>query len=172
MPHIAPAAEAANSVSWLPEEMLPPPSVSGEPVSLCHWLSTEAAFADTGGLVSGDQLVELLHAHSRPGERVQAQAPIALVARWIVQKRVVSIDSPWGPILPVFQFDLQRATVHPGVQLVLAELKGVLDDLELALWFVTPNDWLEGRRPVHGVKNRMAALQRAARADRYVALGG
>ncbi|WP_137921500.1 hypothetical protein [Hydrogenophaga sp. 2FB] len=159
-------------MSWFPETVLEPRPLPGYPsdaVSPCQWLSTEAAFADTGGLVSGNELAELIRSRCRLR---QASEPVALVARWISFKNVVSLDSPWGLMLPVFQFDLPRAAIHPGVLLVLSELKGVLDDAELALWFVTPNEWLQEARPVEGLNSHLSAVRQAARTDRFVALGG
>ncbi len=128
--------------------------------SPCHWMATVSAFADTGGLISGDELADRL------------RQPVALVARWIVSREVVSIDSPWGHMLPVFQFDLPRAALHPEMPVVLAELRGVLEGAELALWFVTPNEWLHGERPALAMRSMLPAVRQAARADRYVALGG
>lgn len=128
--------------------------------SSCQWMATASAFADTGGLISGDELADRL------------REPVSLVAQWIVSRSVVSIESPWGHMLPVFQFDLPRAALHPGVPVVLAELHGVLEGAELALWFVTPNEWLHGERPAVALRNMLPAVRQAARADRYVALGG
>lgn len=143
-----------------------------EASSPLQWMSTAAAFADTGGLVSGDELAELIREHSLPNAQALSSQPVSLVARWIVSRSVVVIDSPWGHVLPLFQFDLQRASVHPAMPLVLAELGGVLEGAELALWFVTPNEWLQGERPALAMRSTLQAVRHAARADRYVALGG
>ncbi|MDO9435258.1 antitoxin Xre/MbcA/ParS toxin-binding domain-containing protein [Hydrogenophaga sp.] len=137
-----------------------------------QWVSMVAAFGDTGGLVSGEELVELIQTQCQHGLPAHAFQPISLVARWIASKKVVAIDSPWGQVLPVFQFDIPRAEVLPGVQLALSELRDVLSEEELALWFVTPNEWLDGQRPAQALRTRMAAVRHAARADRFVALGG
>ena len=51
------------------------------------------------------------------------------------------------------------------------ELRPVFDDLELALWFVTPNDWLGGARPAFAMHHSLPAVLQAARADRFVAGG-
>lgn len=140
--------------------------------SRCQWMSTAAAFSDTGGLVSGDELAELIRENSLRHAQSLVSQPVSMVARWIVSRSVVVIDSPWGHVLPMFQFDLQRACVHPAMSVVLAELRGVLEGAELALWFVTPNEWLQGERPALAMQNTLQAVRHAARADRYVALGG
>ena len=128
-----------------------------------RWLSIAAAFADSGGLVSGDELAELIRQQSLHDDRLQVSQPVSLVARWIVSGLAISMDSPWGSVLPLFQFDLQRAVLHPEVPMVCAELRGVLQGVELALWFVTPNEWLEGERPALIMRTRLSEVRRAAR---------
>jgi hypothetical protein len=54
---------------------------------------------------------------------------------------------------------------------VLAELRGVFDEAELALWFVSPNDWLAGDRPAMVMHKNLPGVLHAARADRYLANG-
>ena len=137
-----------------------------------QWVSMVAAFGDTGGLVSGDELVNLIRTQCPHGLPAHAFQPVSLVARWVVSRTVVVINSPWGQVMPLFQFDVPRASVLPGVQLALGELRDVLSDEELALWFVTPNEWLDGQRPACALKTKLRAVRHAARADRVVALGG
>jgi hypothetical protein len=157
-----PAPDAPDEQDTLPL-MVPP----------CQWIATASAFADTGGLVSADELADLLRQNSDLSSWPPLMPqPVSLVARWIVSNVVVTIDSPWGRMLPLFQFDLPRGVVHPCMRPLLAELRGVFDDAELALWFVTPNDWLDGRRPAHAMHHDLPAVRLAARTDRYVALGG
>ncbi len=47
----------------------------------------------------------------------------------------------------MFQFDLRAGAQRPATPALLSELRAVFDDIELALWFVTPNTWLVGARP-------------------------
>lgn len=136
-----------------------------------HWLSTAAAFSGTGGLVSGDDLAELIRHRCEVAGWLPESMPVSLVARWIVARSVVSLDSPWGPLFPLFQFDLPTASVVDAMGPLLDELRPVFDDVELALWFVTPNDWLGGARPVSAMHHSLPAVLQAARADRFVAGG-
>ena len=74
----------------------------------------------------------------------------------------------------MFQFDLVGASpsiLRPGVASVLAELGEVYEGVELALWFVTPNNWLSGAQPAQVLRGNPEAVLQAARADRYVACG-
>jgi hypothetical protein len=136
-----------------------------------HWSATARAFADTGGLVSGDELAELLRRYAEGDESMATVDPVSLVARWIVTHSVVTIDSPWGRVLPLFQFDLPRAAVHAGMRPLLSELRGAFDDAELAVWFVTANDWLAGACPAQVMHTDLASVRQAARSDRFVAVG-
>ncbi len=168
MPDVPQPAEAPSS-TWFRSTVVDDMPASQTP---CRWMATASAFADTGGLISGDELADRMRLQCQEDGTLSGSQPVSLVARWIVAREVVSIESPWGHMLPVFQFDLPRAALHPGVPIVLAELRGVLEGAELALWFVTPNEWLHGERPALAMHHMLPAVRHAARADRYVALGG
>ncbi|MDP3251271.1 MAG: hypothetical protein Q8M77_05110 [Hydrogenophaga sp.] len=136
-----------------------------------HWATTARAFAETGGLVSGDDLAELIRHRCEENDELSIVQPVSLVARWIVSHSVVSIESPWGFMLPLFQFDVPRAAVHACMRPLLSDLRGVFEETELALWFVTPNDWLSGACPAQAMLGDLQSVRRAARTDRFVAVG-
>ena len=121
------------------------------------------AFNDIGGIVNGDALVTLL--------RGRTQQPISLLARWIVQREVLSF--PWHSqtLLPLFQFDLVSLFLRPGVPQVIAELRQACDDVELVDWFARPNAWLQDDTPARRFEVDLPAVLQAARAQRFVALG-
>lgn len=137
-----------------------PPPTANDPH---RWVSIAAAFADTGGLVSGDELADLIRQQTLRDAQLQISQPVSLVARWIVSGMALAMDSPWGIVLPLFQFDLARGSLHPEVPMVCAELGDVLQGPELALWFVTPNEWLCGERPAQLLRTRLPEVRRAAR---------
>lgn len=128
-----------------------------------RWRLMAAAFAGTGGLVIGDELADLIRQQTLEGGEPLVSQPVSLVARWIVSGMALSMESPWGIVLPLFQFDLPRAALHPEVPMVCAELGGMLNRTEMALWFVTPNEWLEGERPALALRTRLTDVRRAAR---------
>ena len=76
-------------------------------------------------------------------------------------------DDLW---IPLFQLDHQLMP-RPSVEAVNLELRGDLNDWEMALWFVTPNSWLAGIAPVDALIRDPEAARQAARADRFVANG-
>lgn len=165
------------SLSQLPARQVPPTAIRAiftqraNAVVPLLWFSTAAAFSGSGGLVSGDDLAELIRRRCEVVGWLPSFQPVSLVARWIVTRAVVSLDCPWGPMFPLFQFDLPTASVVGAMAPLLAELRPVFDDVELALWFVTPNDWLGGTRPVVAMHHSLPKVLQAARADRFVASG-
>ncbi len=136
-----------------------------------HWLSTAAAFSGTGGLVSGDDLADLIRHRCEVAGWLPDSEPVSLVARWIVTRAVVSLDSPWGPMFPLFQFDLPGPTVAAQPQSVVAELGRNFDGWALASWFVEPNAWLANQRPIESLASHLPDVLEAARADRFVRTG-
>ena len=127
----------------------------------CQHQFIQQAFRDAGGVASGDQIAYLL--------RDRLDQPISTVARWIVGRHVVSYVWRCQPMLPLFQFDLPRVAVHAPVADVIRELRDVYADCRLAMWFVEPNLWLDGARPVQLIGTSPLAVLDAARADRLVA---
>lgn len=136
-----------------------------------HWLSTCAAFADSGGMVSGEELAQRLADSAVQAGGADSLQARSLVARWIVSRSVVKVLGPQGWMLPLFQFDTATATPRPSMAPVLSELRGVFIEAELALWFVSSNDWLRGDRPAMVMNKNLPAVLRAARADRFLARG-
>lgn len=136
--------------------------------SSIQWLSTCAAFADSGGIASRDELPQRLVDSTADADRESGLEVISLVARWITARAVVAVLGPSGWMLPMFQFDLATGTLKPSMAPVLAELYGVFDEAQLALWFVSPNNWIGGNRPAMVMHKYLPAVLHAARSDRYV----
>lgn len=118
-----------------------------------------------GGVATGDQIVWLM--------RGKLDQPVSVVARWIVGRDVVSINWRNRILLPLFQFDLARCTLAPGLEQAIDELRDAFafDDAEIAEWFASPNSWLGGARPCQRLGPDPGAVLQAARADRFVVLG-
>jgi hypothetical protein len=128
-----------------------------------RWAIMAAAFADTGGWVSGSELADLISQRGRQEDGSCVSQPVSLVARWIVSGDVIAVSTPWGDMLPLFQFDLQRAAIRHEVTMVCAELRGTLAGADLAMWFVTPNGELQGEQPALALRTRLPEARRAAR---------
>ena len=133
---------------------------SFDDLRLCELKTMQAAFARTGGLATGDQVAQRLSAHS--------DQAVSLVARTIVNRRVVTFELRTSILIPLFQFDIRRMRVRSEVSALLLELNDVLDDWDVALWFAQPNDWLQGIAPVDSFLNDPEATYKAARTERYV----
>ena len=139
----------------------PPRSAQAPPAGeLQAFTAMETSFRSTGGLVSGDQVVELM--------RRRVEQPLSLVARWIHERRIVSYEWRGGLMVPLFQFDRATMALHPAMRPVMGELREVLDDYELALWFATGNAWLDGATPAARIADNGPLVVDAARADRFL----
>lgn len=147
-----------------------PWAVAASPVPF-HWITTTAAFADSGGLLTAKELVAQIRLQVQAHSPFYEPQPEQLVAHWIESRMVVGIDSQWGRLLPMFQFNLQHGTVHACMRPLLADLQGVFNHAELAMWFVTPSHWLGGATPATAMHAHLEAVRIAARSDRFVALG-
>jgi uncharacterized protein (DUF2384 family) len=115
-----------------------------------------ALFAEFGALRSGE-VAEL--AGSRAANRA------ALANRWRAEQRVVAVPTGDEVLYPGFQFTLEGKP-HPTVASALSELRSEsqVSDWQAALWFVAPNGWLGGRRPVDLLDaERDAVVDAAAR---------
>jgi len=120
--------------------------------------ATLQVYERTGGLARSDEVLSLL--------RQRTSQALSLLARWIVDQRVVSFEWQGQRLLPMFQFDPADMTIHRGAAAVLAELSGTFDDWELAAWFAEPNNGLQGRIPIEVLGVDLDAVLGAARADR------
>jgi len=116
-----------------------------------------------GGLARSDEVLFML--------RRRTSQPLSMLARWIVDRRVVSFEWQAERFLPMFQFDLADMAIQPGTAAVLCELADVFDEWETATWFAEPSAWLHGRVPVDVLESDLEAVVGAARADRFVARG-
>lgn len=128
-----------------------------------QFLAMNRAYARSGGLASGDEIARRL--------RRRSEQPLSMIARWIVERRIVSLDWQSQMLIPLFQFDLTDMTLRSDVVEVANELKPVFDGWELAVWFAEPNVWLDGECPAHAIELKPIDVLQAARADRFVALG-
>ena len=137
-----------------------------------RWLDTAARFSATGGLLTGAELMRQMRERWTANGLVHPTPdPVSTLARWVVAGTVLSIESPWGHLLPTFQFDPATATAYPAMRPLLQLLRPVFDGTELALWFVTPNDWLDDQSPAQAMHARLSLVLMAARLDRHVACG-
>jgi hypothetical protein len=146
---------------WRSQARLPP--TFSQRLEDRQFLEMGRAFRATGGLVGGDDLARRLRRHS--------DQPISTLARWIVERRAVSLAWQAQTMLPVFQFDMSDMTLRPAVIAAVDELKDVFDDWDLALWFARPNAWLFDCAPVDVIAVDGPAVVDAARADRFIAHG-
>jgi len=120
------------------------------------------AYRDCGGIGRGDEVAEQFRLHDRE---------LSGLARWIVEREVLSFEWLSELWLPWFQFDPADMSVRPQFRRVAEELRGTFDGLHLSQWFIEPNCWLGDRRPAELLLTQPEEVLQAARTDRFVALG-
>ncbi len=108
-----------------------------------------------GGLASPDEVIYLM----RPFWR----QPISVLAKWIVDHKVVSFMWHAKIVLPMFQFVRPRMTPHPGVADAAPHLADLMGDEGVAAWFIRPCDFLGRVCPLELVMTDPEALLCAAR---------
>jgi hypothetical protein len=120
-------------------------------------------YRGSGGLARAEEVIESFNRRKGPD--------VALLARWIVEQKVISFEWQCETWLPLFQF--RPADMHPLPELaqVLAELNPGYDALDLANWFAQPHGLLGDRTPVSLLACQPEAVLHAARADRFIACG-
>ncbi|HEX2543675.1 MAG TPA: hypothetical protein VHL79_02280 [Ramlibacter sp.] len=128
-----------------------------------QYCTMEQAFAATGGIVASEEMVGRL--------RRRTDQPISRLARWIVDREVLSFQWHGHTMLPMFQFDPHSLAPYAEFTTALRELVPALSDWEIAVWFATPNVWLEERSPVDAILSDAAAVFDAALAERFLARG-
>jgi len=117
-----------------------------------------------GGLIEADELASRLRRH---GETKS----VSRVARWIVDRDVVTLVVCARILLPRFQFDEQTMTPIDHAVRAIRELRDVLDDMALADWFARPNCWLHGKAPAEALHAAPGEVFEAARTDRFILHG-
>lgn len=121
----------------------------------------ERVYRRWDGLQTGEQFArQLAQRHGGAGGGLLGRVAAGEMFGWTWQ------DEFW---VPMFQVDRDTLAVRPGPRRVLAELRDVFDGWSLGQWFVHPNPWLSGRRPLELLPARPAAVLLAARGDRVVA---
>ena len=85
----------------------------------------------------------------------------ALAARWRSDKKIFAVQFGGRLLYPAFQFDVQGRP-RKVISKVLAALGDAVGAWQMALWFVTPNGWLAGDKPVDLLDREPSALLDAA----------
>lgn len=89
----------------------------------------------------------------------------ALASRWAGEKRIFGMLSDRITLFPSFQFNSDTRQPYPEVRDVISALESDYEGWSLAIWFITPNDWLEGRAPLDCWSADRAAVVAAAQSE-------
>ncbi len=117
-----------------------------------------AAYDVHGGLATSDEVVFLMRPHWRQ--------PVSVLAKWIVNRRLVSFSWRDQLLLPRFQFERPHMTPYKAVADSAFELGEYLEDQCVARWFVEPNRSLRQARPIDALHSDPDSVVEAAQAVR------
>lgn len=160
---VVPAESASEDMPFQPVVAAEPtPPISHYPTPL-GFVALLAAYRPTGGTVRADDLSRHLRSEE-PGH-------LTNLARKLVSGSILSFSWRQTLWVPLFQFLPDSSAVRPGVSRIMDELADAFDSWEIAVWFVQPNSWLNGQRPLDVLDRFHADVVQAARADRFVAMG-
>lgn len=120
------------------------------------------AYTRTGGVSTGDEIAAAMAGNG--------DQPVSQLARWIVDREVVSFSWQSVLLLPRFQFRGPAMSRQPSIVTAMRELREVLTDWDAALWFALPNVGLDGDSPADCFSQNPSAVCHAASARRHIAL--
>ncbi len=150
-------AVSRRSAATLIEAMLPREPVPS-PAAVLQARRNAAArdqlLREFGGWSSGEVA-------ERAGSRARNRA--ALANRWKQEGRIFSVPHLGADVFPGFQFDEQGQPLD-AIREVIATASG-WSPWELAIWFISLNGWLGGRRPVDLLASDPAAVTSSARRE-------
>ncbi len=120
------------------------------------------AYARTGGVSTGDEIAAAMAGNS--------DQPVSQLARWIVDREVVSFSWQSVLLLPRFQFRGPAMSRQPAIVTAMRELREVLSDWDAALWFALSNIGLDGFSPADCFEQSPSAVCHAASTRRHISL--
>jgi len=137
---------------------------------------------ELGGFPDQDNFAALALAYQSSGGIFRAEDLVRLAALGDGKDRAKLIGSiTSGQILsfqwrqsywvPIFQFEIGGTVQKNSARQVILELDDTFDDWEKVVWFVQPNVWLAGAKPLELIERQLPEVMHAARADRFVAAG-
>jgi len=105
-----------------------------------HFIDMMVAFRGFGGILRSPQIDEHVRLHRRSIDSDDlggASEDYRIEFEWD--------ESHW---LPLFQFEHDCARISPRVLAAARALPGTFTGWDVAVWFATPNRWLDQQRPV------------------------
>lgn len=109
----------------------------------------------SGGLAASPELLALCRRHGG--------TDVATLARWIVERTVVSFEWQSRTWFPLFQFRAPDFAPTLRLRPLLADLSAIYCPWEVAHWFIIPNLSLGSRVPMGLLDSDLDAVLRAAR---------
>ena len=128
-----------------------------------NFAALASAYRSSGGIFRAEDLVRL---EALGDGKAQAE----LIGS-ITSGQILSFQWRQSYWVPIFQFEIGGTVQKDCARQVILEFADTFDDWEKVVWFVQPNVWLDGARPLELMERRLPDVMHAARADRFVAAG-
>ena len=125
-----------------------------------EFTAMEVAYARHGGMLPANEVIERM--------RGQCEQPISVLAKWIVAGAMITVDWRFDILIPIFQIDPHLRGLRPGCREIVAELRHVMSDWEIARWFATSDPRLGGLAPIDMLAASWRDVFQAARATRSI----
>lgn len=126
-----------------------------------HFISMLQSYRENGGLARGTEVVSMF-------QRLNG-ANLALLAGWILDRKVICFEWQSRMWLPLFQFKRLDMTPQEELDPLFEEFGCKYCPWQLANWFARPNAWLQEKTPADTFVIDLPATLNAARADRFFA---
>jgi hypothetical protein len=113
-------------------------------------------FAGHGGLATRDEIVAMMCPYWRQ--------PIFTLAKWVHARKVFTFTNRSQVLVPLFQFERPRMMPYSAVAEVAVEIADLLEETELAAWFLRPSKCLAEASPADVLASHGDRVTNAARA--------
>ena len=128
-----------------------------------NFAAVASAYQSSGGIFRAEDLVRLAALGDGQGR--------AELIGQITSGRVLSFQWRQSYWVPIFQFESGGTVQKNCAREVIGELADTFDDWEKVVWFIQPNVWLDGAKPLELLEQQLPEVVDAARADKFVAVG-
>ncbi len=122
-----------------------------------EFLELLAAYRDSGGLARTHEVLASM--------RSRNMLSIEHLARWMVERQMISFDWQDQTWFPWFQFDREAGRPSPLIGEIVQVLCPFLDGWQVASWFVRPNVEVDHQVPLDELGHQPLKVLAAARAS-------
>jgi hypothetical protein len=91
---------------------------------------------------------------------------LLLLEKWKKEAKIFSVVNENVELIPEYVFD-QQGNLRPTIQKILHLFEGKRSPLEIAIWFICVNGWLDGNTPINWLETYPEFVLEAARMEAF-----